>query len=414
MKVVLISPPQNYLTDPLRAEPLGLMYIEGVFRSLGIDVELIDMSFETNIPKADIYGFSTSTVNFLQATEYAKQVSPAYTIIGGPHPSALPEEAQRYFNAVVIGPGESTISDILHDYAGERKGGIYRKELIDINEIPIPPRPILDKIHYNTFEGEEKSASIITSRGCPFRCSFCASNAIWGRKVKFRSIENVVIEIEYLKSKYDIHCFKFVDDIFTLNKERFKQFSDVLATLNIKWFCEARVDSIDDAILDQMVSTGCTSIDLGVESVDDIVLQKNQKNQTVAVIKQAIKKAQAKHLRVKLYLIYGLPFEPPDIVQKTIDFIQETNPDYASLFTLTPYPGTDIYNNPKKYNVKWMGLDFSKYQHSVGQKQGESEWLPCIEYFDRSREFMREERNRIKDFTLMWNKNKAQERSQHV
>jgi radical SAM superfamily enzyme YgiQ (UPF0313 family) len=109
-----------------------------------------------------------------------------------------------------------------------------------------------------------------------------------------------------------------------------------------------------------------------------------------------------------VYIIYGLPFEPVDIVLKTKNFIMDTNPDYVSLFTFTPYPGTDIWNNPSKYSIKSIDMNFDRYQHSVGEKEEEMDWLPCIEYHDRTKEKMREERNNLKRFTMIWNEHKRE------
>jgi len=204
-----------------------------------------------------------------------------------------------------------------------------------------------------------------------------------------------------------------VDDIFTLNKTRFLEFSKALIDLNVKWFCEARVDSIDDTILDQMVKTGCTTVNLGIESVEDKVLEKIKKKQTVAMAKEAIQKIHARHMKVKIYLIYGLPFESKDIVQKTMDFIRETKPDYVSLFTITPYPGTDMWDTPERYNIKHIDTDFNRYQHSIGGKKEELDWLPSIEYYDRTKEHLRYERNILKKFTMSWNGTMSCERERN-
>lgn len=406
IKVALISPPQNFLIDPLIAEPLGLMYIEGVLKKIGLEVEMVDMSFDKKLPQADIYCFSASTIHFPQVADYAKQVRPAYTVIGGPHASALPEEAKEFFDAVVAGPGEKAIVKIIDDFLNNKKGGIYREAVEDVGSISIPPRSILERIKYNVMEGALRSATIISSRGCPYNCAFCASNTIWGRVVKYRSVGNVIEEIKYLKDRFGIRHFKFVDDIFTLNKSRFRQFSEALSNLGIKWLCETRINTVDDEILDQMIRGGCETVDLGIESVNDLVLDKIQKRQNSVMMKAAIARAKLKGLKVKIYLIYGLPFEPEDIVEQTIDFIKETDPDFVSLFTLVPYPGTDIWKNPQKYNIKRIITDFSNYQHTVGGIEEELAWLPNVEYFDRSRERMREERNTLKKFAMEWNKKK--------
>ena len=406
IKVALIAPSNKFLSDPLMSEPLGLMHIEGVLRELGMEVEMADMSFTDKLPYADIYGFSASTVHFPRVLEFSKQVKGAYTIIGGPHASALPEEVKKFFNAVVVGAGEKAILRVLEDFIKDKKGGTFKESVNDVNLIPISPRTIMNKHKYTVFPGASVSASLFTSRGCPYKCSFCASNVIWGRKVLFYPVDRVIKEISYLKNKFNINHFKFIDDIFTLNKTRFREFSKTLSNLDIKWICDTRIDSVDEEILDQLASSGCNFVDLGIESVDDFVLGKIQKQQNSAQAKASIAKIKSRGLKVKTYIIYGLPFEPRDIVEKTKDFIEETNPDYVSLFTLVPYPGTDIWNNPEKYNIKKIYNDFSAYQHSVGGIEEELSWLPVIEYNDRSREKMREERNVLKRYTMEWNKRK--------
>ncbi len=404
--VALVSPSRRFLSDPRMAEPLGLMYVEGVLLELGVKVEMVDMSFDTTLPEADIYGFSASTIQYPEAVRYAKQVGNAYTIIGGPHASALPAEASKDFDAVIVGAGEKAIVKVLENFQNGRKGGIFHGPLDEPGLVPIPPRNILSRIRYNAFEGASGSATAITSRGCPYECAFCASNAIWGKSVRYHPIDWVTREIAYLQEQYGIRHFKFVDDTLTLNRTRLKNLAEALSSLDVKWFCEARADTIDADILELMIEGGCTCVNLGVESVDDTVLLKINKKEDSDTMKRAIARVKSRGLKVKLYLIYGLPFEPRDIVQKTVDFIEETDPDIVSLFTFVPYPGTDIWNNPRKYNVKRIATDFSSYQHSVGVTDEERSWLPSIEYHDRSVEAMRDERNTLKAFTLKWNRAK--------
>lgn len=402
LKMVLVSPPRNFLSNPLLAEPLGLMYLEGVLQNLGVDVQMVDMSFDKQLPKADVYGFSSSTVDFPQVVEYAKSVKPALTIIGGPHSSALPNEALEIFDAVVVGPGERVIGNILSAFQENLPRKVWKGSNEDIDLIPLPPRPILERISYG-IEGR-RIATIISSRGCPYNCSFCASRCVWGRRVEYRSIENIIREIQYLVRRFDIRDYKFVDDILCLNKQRFMELSDCLSKLDISWTCEVRVDSLDEEILDAMIAGGCSSIDLGIESVDDLVLQRMKKKQSVQKAREAIQFVKSKGLKAKIYLIYGLPFEPKDIVEKTISFIEETEPDQVSLFTLVPYPGTDLWNHPERYGIKKIEKDFSLYQHSVGGKEEELDWLSNLEYHDRTREELRENRNRLKFFAMKWNR----------
>lgn len=404
IKVILVSSSSGFLCDPLGAEPLGLMYIERALQQLGVEVEMVDMSFDTILPIGDIYGFSASTVNFYQVVEYAKQVKPAYTILGGPHASALPKESKEFFDAVVAGPGDFIIEQILKDFLNG-KGGIYKGNVPDIDSIPIPTRSILKRIKYSSVVGIPRTANIISARGCPFKCTFCASNTIWGRNVQFRGVANIVKEIDYLKNEFGIRYFKIVDDTLTLNKPRFRKLSESLSGLDIFWKCNTRVDMIDDEILDSMISSNCFLVELGVESADNTVLLKNQKSLTVEMAKKIISMVKSKGLQVKLFLVHGLPFEPEDIVPKTIKFIEETKPDFVTLSTFVPFPGTDIWNNPQNYNVKKIFKDFSRYRLAVGGFEKELSWLSNIEYFDRSREKLRADRNILKKFTLSWNEN---------
>jgi len=173
--------------------------------------------------------------------------------------------------------------------------------------------------------------------------------------------------------------------------------------LDISWKCNTRIDTIDEEILDYMIRSNCFLVELGVESVDNATLARNRKSLTVEQAKQTIAMIKARGLKVKLFLIYGLPFEPADIVRKTIEFIEDTEPDSVTLSTFVPFPGTDIWNNPQDYNVKRIFKDFSQYQLSVGGFEKELDWLPNIEYNDRSREKLREERNVLKRFALTWN-----------
>ena len=405
LKVVLVSPP-NFMSDPLMAEPLGLMYIEGSLRELGVEVEMVDMSFDKELPDGDIYCFTACTVNYLWVVECAKKVKPAYTVLGGSHASALPYRATQYFDAVVVGSGDAVISEVIQDCIKGVKGEVYKKSVRDINDIPIPPRLILERVVYRAFGDETKSATVITSRACPFKCSFCSSATVWGRKVQYRSVGSIVEEVEYLRDRFGIRHIKFVDDIFNLDKSRFRRVSEALSGLGVKWFGEMRVDSVDDKSLDQLVKSGCMMVDLGVESVDDGVLAGIQKNQTCEISRRAIAKVKSRGIKVKAYFIYGLPFEPPDIVERTIDFVEETQPDIISIFTLVPYPGTDIWNNPNQYGIKNLDVNFNRYQHAVGESEDERKWYPVIEYHDRSREQMREERNALKWFAMQWNEGK--------
>lgn len=397
MKVSLISPPNKFLIDPSMSEPLGLMYIEEVLLQNGYDVAFVDLSFDREIPKADVYCFTATTINIPDVLEIADELK-GIKIIGGPHATALPEEMLKDFNMVICGPGEKSILKAI----SSMENGIFR-DFVNIDEVPIPRRTIWHRLNYRVVDGNNKAATIMTARGCPNKCSFCASNVIWGRKVQFRSVESVIEEIVYLKKKYDIHDFKFIDDVFTLNKKRFLNVVKELNKLNIRWTCNTRIDSIDGEVVEGLKAGGATCVDLGIESVEDSVLSKIHKNQTSEQCRKAIDLIHKHNLKTKIYLIHGLPYESKNIVKNTISFIKDTKPDKISLFTLTPYPGTDVFINPDKYNITWIKDNFKEYRHAVGKSGEIDEPLPNIEYKDRSIDLIHKQRRELVNFCNKWN-----------
>jgi len=404
MKVTLINPNQNFLIDKSMSEPLGLMYIEEVLLNKGVEVNFVDLSFDKIIPDADMYCFTSSTASIKDVIKIAGTLD-GYKVLGGPHASALPTDSLNHFDAVVVGAGDKAILDIVDDFNNKQSGGIFKRE-VKKEDILIPSRPILNRLVYTVTEPFVRSATVMSSRGCPNRCSFCASNVIWGRHVTFFDIESVIIEIKYLRDKFNIYNFKFIDDVFTLNKDRFLNLAGRLNKLGIAWTCNTRVDLLDVDIVDSMKKGGCTCIDLGVESIEDRVLKGIHKHQTVQNCVDAIELIKSKNIKVKVYIVSGLPFESDKIVQNTIEFIKKTNPDQVMLYTLIPYPGTDIWNNPDKYNVTELLKDFSLYRHYIGRDEKELTTMFNLSYKDKSFDELRNNRNKLKRFCNKWNRDK--------
>ena len=407
MKVTLISPDHsNILTDPSMSEPLGLMYIEEMLVKYGQDVKFVDLSFDTEIPIADIYCFTSSTATITDTIKVASKVE-GIKIIGGPHATALPNTLLDVFDIVVMGVGETTIGEIIKCISQRKfEQYVFDNQKYDVNDIPIPRRTIWNRLEYHAMTATERSATVMTARGCPNNCSFCASNLMWGRKVQFRDVDNIIQEIQYLQKEYDIHSFKFIDDVFTLRKNRFLQLVDRLSDLNIKWTCNTRIDSLDKEILDGLIKGGCSCVDVGLESVEDKALAGIHKNQTANDCRRAIRLIKDRGLDTKIYLVHGLPHESVNIVENTIKFIEETKPTYVSLFTLVPYPGTDIWNNPEKHGIAGIKKDFSEYRHAIGKDGKDLDLVPNIEYSDRTTEMLLAQRRQLVKFVNQWNLNK--------
>lgn len=211
----------------------------------------------------------------------------------------------------------------------------------NLDLIPFPER----EMNYPP-ESKYLSHFVITSRGCPNNCSFCASPVIWNRKVRFRSIGNVIEELKYLKSKG--HDFiQFQDDTFTFNKSRLMSLlqSMIDEKLNLRWICDTRLNCIDKEILERMKEAGCQRVKVGIESGNREILKKINKGITPEIAIEKTKLIHEVGLEVTAYFMIGFPGETTEDAKETIALAKKIQADYYSLSIVAPYFGTEIYND---------------------------------------------------------------------
>jgi len=213
-----------------------------------------------------------------------------------------------------------------------------------------------------------KCGWVVTSRGCPGRCIFCATTLMHGRKVRFRDPTKVIDEIEYLKNRYDIEGFYVLDDTFTLNKQRVLKFCDELKKreLNLKWACQARANTFDLEIGKAIKNAGCVQVEFGVESGSDKVLSTLKKNITVEQTKRVFEICKMLGLRTMANVMIGNPNEFLEDIEKTKKLVKQLNADHTSFFFTTPYPGTELYNMAVKNG--WIKLNETNdliWRHSL-------------------------------------------------
>ena len=183
------------------------------------------------------------------------------------------------------------------------------------------------------------------SRGCPYECTFCASAAIWKRRIRYRSVDDIIAELKSLKNKYGLTEFVFMDDTFTIHRKRVKEFCEELIRedMGLKWRCSSRADFVNVQILNLLKRSGCTGISVGVESGSDRILRLMKKGVTVENIRRAAKLIKKHGFDFIALFVVGLPYEPADDIRKTIDIIKEIKPDSMNLSTFFPYPGTEAH-----------------------------------------------------------------------
>jgi anaerobic magnesium-protoporphyrin IX monomethyl ester cyclase len=402
MKVLLICPPWNRLFGGGMGDvPLGVGYLAAVLKKNGIETDIYNADYEksTYFEQSDyqknvghyaeiqrdlrhplwqelrrvvssfgptVVGINATTPKIVSAINVAticKELDPGVrVVIGGPHASCLPEEILRNacVDFVVRGEGENTLLDLIQtlESGGDLGHCLGLSFRMDEKTVSNPDRPLaenLDDLPYPVREFHVNETDIRTparegvlfaTRGCPSRCIFCASHRIWTRRVRYRSPENVVAEIEHLKNRYGLRYMRFDDDSFTLNKGFVTRICDLLAErkVNIDWFCSARVDAVSRELLLKMKKSGCTRINFGVESGNEETLRRIKKGITKEEIAKAFGMARETGIYTGAYVMIGFPWETREHILETVRFSTGIRPNAIILSIVTPYPGTELYD----------------------------------------------------------------------
>ena len=281
---------------------------------------------------------------------------------------------------LIGGEVEFIISDLLDGSNVETITGIsYKKEgkwisnkLIDFNSnldfIPFPSRELMNNALYINPSTNKPMATISTSRGCPSACIYCVSPIISGRKVRYRSPENILQELKECVKKYEIYDFFFKSDTFTINKEWVINLCDLIinSELNgkINWVANSRVNTIDEEMLLKMKQAGCSVIALGLESGSEESLKKMKKGTTLDQNKQAVKLIKKVGFKIFGFYLIGFPWENKENLEQTKKLIFELNTDFIELSIATPFKGSELYSmlyECLEKGEKVLGKDSFKY-----------------------------------------------------
>lgn len=387
MKVFLVNPPRTYQVwagvpdifngpDAYLFPPLGIMYLASYLRErTGHDVELLDCvergySAERAAKRIaaadpDLLGVSASThnlVNVVEVIREAKKLLPdLFTIIGGSHVTSFPEEAARLpgIDAAVRGDGEEPLAALLDrlesgaawrdlDNLCYMENGApvltgHEEPHSDLDRFPFPDRSLLPLNRYYTPGMKAANATtIITSRGCPYRCTFCSVP----HNYRARSAANIADELEYCSRELGIREFHFIDDIFNITPERVIEVSETILerNLDIYWGFKAGCTSVTKKMLAAAKRAGCIRLHFGVETWSDKGLEMMGKKARLADIRAAFKKTGEAGIRAIAYLIIGCPHEKTAAdVERVVPFVKSLRPDYAVFSLYTPYPDTPSF-----------------------------------------------------------------------
>lgn len=375
MRVLLARPPRRDSRDAGQSvPPLGLAYIAAALRADGVQVELIDAyvlgwswrRFEQHLAQArpDVLGLSTMTPVSDIAARAATLARPhvGRIVLGGPHPTAVGEAVfaqMPELDATVEGEGEEPVVALLRWWEGGEVGPppagvrvpglpfVAHTPRQPLEALPWPARDLLPNRDYRyLFATRPGFATVITSRGCPYRCSFC-DKSVSGSRWRSRPARDVVDELEHIERDLGLGFVNIYDDNFTLNRRRVMEISEEILRrgLRLQWKCEGRVDGVDAEMLALMKRAGCTMVAYGVESGNEHTLDLLRKDITVQQSREAFALTKEAGLRSLAYIILGAPGESEDDVRQTIRFCQEIGATYVQFSTLSAMPGTPLFSS---------------------------------------------------------------------
>lgn len=399
-EIALVRP--NYRSH-LITPPLGLGYLSSYLKNEGYKTRIIDgLNLNHSVDYiinqcdgVDIVGISCMSAYFLETAELSNRLKAnGFTVVvGGPHASALPELTLGKTRAdyIIIGEGELSLSQLVDKIEDNEptenipgimcknsKGVVARRPLIeDLDSLPFPDWEGIDPRTYAKAPhgGLVKSfpvAPIISTRGCPFECAFCASPFLWEQRIRFRSPENVVDEIEYLVKAFKVKEIHFEDDNLTLKRTHIEDICRLILKRKIKidWAAPngVRVDTLDTELLKLMKTSGCYFIAFGIESGNQKILDCVKKKIDLDMIEKAVTLSKKAGLITQGFFIFGLPGETKETIRNTINFAKRIPLDKAQFLLLDVLPGSELWDRLMKGQAIDWG--YRSYQEATWAPEG--------------------------------------------
>ncbi|MHA2226201.1 MAG: B12-binding domain-containing radical SAM protein [Candidatus Hodarchaeales archaeon] len=409
MKILLVTPPKDSIEATTKyqlaflnftAPPLGLGYIAAVLEENGyskiriLDCPVLEFSFDSfrryiKNYKPDFVGIQTLTPDFhnaIKTAKIAKEQGVHIVALGGYHPTARPDEclSNQYMEDGVIdlvfrGEAEYPVLNFIQhlengqdwhqingiSYLNKNKEIVHNPPaplIKNLDDLPLPARHLLPMENYKIFGSSFPATSVITSRGCPYKCDFCSVSAFYGAKWRPRSPEKIAEEIQFLREVMDLKATAFVDDLFFISTKRVKRLVLALSKVeDIYWGATTRADVGNLTLLTLMRKAGCRLVFVGVESGNQTILDKIHKKTSLSQIERYFTNTKKAHMDSLASVSFGFPGETKrSIIDTTNWVINKLDPSLA-LFTLaTPYPGTEFYEEMlNKGLIKEH--DYSKY-----------------------------------------------------
>ncbi len=405
-KILLINPNNSVALGSLRRmpTPLGLMYIAAVLEENGFSVSILDCAFEgyDNVKigqYSEVYGLEDN-----QIIESIKKESPDLvgvtclmskfegeakrlcslvknfvskditTVLGGIHPTYFSKEMMldcKNIDFIIKHEGEHKLINLVKVLNGNRNLGevdglVFRKKyeivenlsiskIKDLDSIPFPARHLINMEKYieiglfsNPFPKRERMAQVLTSRGCPYNCNFCATKPFWG-KFRCRTAENIFEEIIFLKEKYNVQEIQFRDDNMVVKRDNALRLFEMMESSDLSWCAGISMVGLDEQMIRSMAKSGCYRLTLSPESGSERVLKEIiHKPLKIEWVKPVIALAHKYGIDIHCDFVTGLPGETKEEMYKTFEFAGEINADSCAFFFASPFPGSPLYDQCKE------------------------------------------------------------------
>ncbi len=423
MKVLIINPPwpgkgfgtrsQNRIikhrSDKFLQYPIFLAYSAAQLKEAGhtvayIDSVIQDYDLEQTLLEAkktepDIIFMETTTPSIdadYSSLNALKETTSAKIIVGGPHSTYFHKEVMADCPAIDIAirhEFDTKIADVVSNIndLSDIQGITYRDNgnIMDngdgemeqnLDSIPFPDRETIPwKWYLEAWYSRQPFMNMMTSRGCPYHCSFCLwPQSMYGHKQRFRSLDNVLAELHSLSDNYGLKEINIDDGTFTTNKDRVIEFCQRLRDEKLKlvWTCNGRVDNIDNEMLKEMKASGCKMIRLGVESGSQEVLNNIKKGLTLNQIEEGVRRVKKHGIQALGGFMFGFPYDSRETIEDTINFAKKLSPDQVQFSINMCYPGTSLYEYAKNNNLL-LAKTFKEFDMNHG---------PVVKTLDMKRE----------------------------
>lgn len=383
--------------------PLGLASIAAFLEQRGLRADIVDYYARPDSDRTvrdyllaerpAFLGLSCTTSSFLDGVRIGRMAKDALpgvqTVFGGPHVSALKEKVLEGYPAVdfvVLGEGEETLAALMAS-GGERPEAVeglvyrgadgtvgstgYRRSSLELDTLPFPAYEKLagfpDAYKLPIFNyPKSPSTSCISSRGCPYACSYC-DRSVFRRSFRFNSAGYLYEHLKYLRERFGVRHVNFYDDQFTFHRKRVEELTRRMVDrpLGVTFNCAVRAEHIDLDLLRQMKAAGCWMVSLGIETGDEDLLAQHRQNADLDLLAEKIRLIKKAGIRTKGLLMIGLPGESEESVQKSMDYVFSLPIDDFNLAKFTPFPGSPVYEKIHElgeFEEDWAKMDCMHFQ----------------------------------------------------